>query len=99
MLSSSVVTPNGDGVHDGLVVGVDVVNVLSERPLRVRVYDLSGRRVWEQEAVGVAGHRQVGWDGRTEAGQLLPPGLYVVEVVIEGDVRQTARRQLVALAY
>ena len=99
VLSSSVVTPNGDGVHDGLVVGVDVINVLSERPLRVRVYDLSGHRVWEQEAVGVAGHRQVSWDGRTGSGQLLPPGLYVVEVIIEGDVRQTARRKLVALAY
>ena len=99
VLSSSVVTPNGDGVHDALVVGVDVVNVLSQRPLRVRVYDLSGRRVWEQAAVGIAGHRQVDWDGRTGSGQLLPPGLYVVEVVIEGDVRQTARRQFVALAY
>ena len=36
------------------------------------------------------------WDG---AGALVPPGLYVVEVEVEGDAGDRSRRRMVPVAY
>jgi len=55
----------------------------------LRVFDVSGRQVY-QRAIYVAGERyQLGWDGRTGAGARLPSGVYVIRVTIGPQTIQT----------
>lgn len=55
------------------------------------VYDLAGRRVARlREASFPAGTSELAWDGRNEAGRLLPAGMYLVELRV-GDWRMTRK--------
>ena len=84
-----VLTPNGDGANDGGRLGYDLLELIEPASVSVGIWDLSGRRVrrvyagWD----GVGLYERV-WDGRDEAGRLVPPGLYLYRVAIEAD-RQT----------
>lgn len=95
---TGVLTPNGDGVNDRLRLAVDLVNVLADRPLRLRLFDLAGRLVHAEEKLARAGRQDFEWDGRS-AGNLLPPGVYLLEVGIEGDAREEFLRRVVRVAY
>ena len=86
-LDTRMLTPNGDGRNDVLVVSVDLVNVLEQRPLRMLVFDLSGRLLGEIEGKGLAGHWDLIWDGRDSSGRLVVPGLYLLELHVEGDAQ------------
>lgn len=94
-----VFTPNGDGINDALTVGVDLVNVLEPRPLCLRLFDLSGRLLHTEERRVAAGQQEFTWDGRDHRGQLPPPGLYILELSVEGDARQEAARRVVRVVY
>lgn len=62
--------------------------------LRAEVFDVAGRRVWEQSRL-VAGERvPLLWDGRDRHGDPVPPGIYWIQV-IGGGGRATARMILV----
>jgi len=98
-LDTRVLTPNGDGRNDVLVVSVDLVNVLEQRPLRMRVFDLSGRLLGEVEGEGLAGHRELIWNGRDSSGRLVVPGLYLLELHVEGDARVEKVRWGVSVVY
>ncbi len=98
-VQSGVLTPNGDGHNDALVVGVDLVNVLEGRPLRLRLFDLSGRRVWAQEKEGMAGPQAFVWDGRDGSGRRVPPGHYILRIEMEGDARHQTLTRLVRVVY
>ena len=52
LFSPALITPNGDGISDQLLVSFDLINVLSARPLHLRLYDLSGRLLFAQEQEG-----------------------------------------------
>jgi hypothetical protein len=93
-LSSRAITPNGDGVNDQLRLSVDLVNVLETRPLRLRLYDLAGRLIHQQEAEGRAGQQHFFWNGQGAV-----PGLYIVEVHLEGDAGDATLQQLVSVVY
>jgi hypothetical protein len=93
-----VFTPNGDGVNDQLRLSLDLVNVLAPRPLRLRLYDLAGRLVHAEEKQALAGRQEFAWDGRA-GGELLPPGLYLLELSIEGDARLENTRRVVRVVY
>ncbi|NKB69011.1 MAG: hypothetical protein GKR89_18235 [Candidatus Latescibacteria bacterium] len=92
-LSTTVLTPNGDGVND--ILSVDFLVLKTDRAPRVRVFDLAGRQVGELTAVGDKFH----WDGRDRSGAVVPPGLYVVDVTLQADVGTEHRQQLVNLVY
>ena len=94
-----MLTPNGDGINDELKVQLDLVNVLEPRPLCLRLFDLAGRLLYEQEQEAVAGQQQITWDGRSAGGERLSPGLYIVELHIAGDARKETARRLVSVAY
>lgn len=98
-ISPQLITPNGDGVNDALKIRVDLINVLDPRPVRVRYFDLAGRLLLEEERDGTAGEQVFVWDGRDGGGQLVPPGMYIVELHVEGDAGGESKRQLVPLAY
>lgn len=98
-LSSRVITPNSDGVNDQAVAVVSLLNVLEPRPLHLRVYDLSGRLLRVVELESKAGQQRLAWDGRDDRDQLVPPGVYIMEIGIEGDAGAKATRRLVSVAY
>ena len=95
----SLITPNDDGVNDQFVVTFDLINVLSQRPLRLRLYDLAGRMLFAEQRPAQAGHQQLRWGGRDQNGQLVPPGLYLAELHIEGDAGDYSVRRIAAVAY
>ena len=99
MLSSRTLTPNGDGINDEIEAKLDLVNVLAPRPLRLRLFDLAGRLVYQQEEQGLAGQQRFRWDGRGEAGERVPPGLYILQLHIAGDAQEETARRLISVAY
>lgn len=98
-LSSAVMTPNGDGRTDETVVLFDLFGVEGGE-IVVRVDDLSGRSVRRILAGrALSGPYGLTWDGRTDDGELVPPGLYVVRVEVEVDEGRHVRIRPVAVAY
>ena len=98
-LSSKAITPNGDGINDELRLEIALVNVLAPRPLRLRLYDLAGRPVYDRGEDSRAGQRELVWDGRDNRGDLVAPGLYVLEVLVEGDAGDEKAQALISVAY
>ena len=98
-VSGGAFSPNGDGVNDLLRLEVDLVNLLEAKPLRLRVYDLRGRRTFQAEQPALVGRRFFAWDGRDAGGALVPPGLYIVELALDGDARRPRWRRSVAVVY
>ena len=99
VLNTSVVTPNGDGINDGLRLSVHVVNVLEPRPLCLRLYDLSGRIAYERCGETRAGELVLVWDGRDHSGKRVVPGAYIAALRIEGDAREHSVQRTFAVAY
>lgn len=99
-LARSAFTPNGDGIGDRLHLGLNLFQVLTPRPLEVSIYDLSGRQVHllSDRAI-TAGPVVLEWDGRDAAGQLLPPGLYILRIEIRGDAQTATDSRLIAVVY
>ena len=95
-----VFTPNGDGINDMAQISYTVLHLLEPSPAVVRVYDLAGRPVRELGATQVQNGRvELLWDGQNNAGELLPPGTYVVQVEIRSDSKTERRTSSVAIAY
>ena len=82
-----VFTPNSDGVNDDTGVRLTVYHVEGHHRLDIGVYDLSGRRVRDLsfESEHPSGEHRIVWNGRDGAGQLLPPGTYLVRVHLPTD--------------
>ena len=98
-LSSKAITPNGDGINDELTLEIALVNVLTLRPLRLRLYDLAGRPVYDRSEDSRAGLRELVWDGRDSRGDWVAPGLYVLEILVEGDAGDEKMQALISVAY
>ena len=84
--------------NDELVVVVDLVNVLSQRPLKLRLRDLSGNLLYEEEQGAVAGRQTLVWDGRID-GRVVPAGLYLMEVEVEGDAENQTEIRVLPIVY
>ena len=84
-LSSSVFTPNGDGINEDARVSFDLFSV-NGGTLRVAALDLAGQKIatlLEQPAI--AGPYSAVWDGRNSSGETVPPGIYLVRVEVDVD--------------
>ena len=46
-----------------------------------------------------AGQHTLGWDGQGASKQLVALGIYVAEIVVEGDTESEYARQVVSVAY
>ena len=99
VFDAEVLTPNGDGINDVLAVRADVINILEPRPWHLRLYDLAGHVLTERSQAVTAGAQDFTWDGRDQAGQLVPPGLYVLELHLDGDAHQQRIRRVVSVVY
>jgi hypothetical protein len=98
-LSTPIITPNGDGINDELRLSIDLVNVLEPRPLRLRLYDLSGRILYERSKKTKAGEQSLVWNGQDGSSNRVVPGVYIVELLIEGDAREQSVRRVISVVY
>ena len=95
-----VFSPNGDGINDQLQVSYILLRALSEVPIDVTLFDLSGRTVRRlQNSGAVNGPQLLTWDGRNEDGAMAPPGIYLLRLSIDTDTGNENRTLLVGLAY
>ncbi|HAG37688.1 MAG TPA: hypothetical protein DCL34_12890, partial [Erythrobacter sp.] len=98
--STSVLTPNGDGIHDELVIEFDALKLVTPRPIKVQVYDLASRKMRELTSEdGLAQRYNVTWDGRDDEGSTVAPGTYLVQIEIEGDSRTETAQRILSVAY
>ena len=71
-------TPNDDGINDAMTVIFDVQRLLVPKAVHLEIYDLNGRRVHRTERQLASGGYSQQWDGLNDAGQRVPPGLYIL---------------------
>ena len=95
-VETGVVTPNGDGRNDDLVLQYDLVFLIEPAHVAITVHDLSGRLVHTlEQAEQAAGSYLATW---TEAHKL-PPGHYIVRLRVETQTKTFERLRLVAVSY
>ena len=88
-ISSPVLTPNGDGNNDELVLSYKLRQLTLNRPVQLRIYDLSGRLVRELPALASrSGVFEQRWDGLDSSGDLVAPGTYVYDVTLRAETEE-----------
>ena len=98
--STSVLTPNGDGVHDRLRVEYELFGLPEQVPVNLEVYALDGRRVAVvPQDLQTAGPQTARWDGRDTGGAILPPGVYLIAITVQSERSGDAALRPVGLAY
>ena len=96
----AVFSPNGDGVNDRSFMRYDITNIARLTPLKVHIFDLSGRLVRRLYEDGdQSGRFARPWDGRDDSGRLVPPGQYVVRVVLEAGTGEEKALGAVGVVY
>ena len=85
-MGREIITPNGDGANDEMAFSFSLMRVGAGTPLLAQIYDLSGRLVRQlRDAPVSAGRHTVQWTGVDDAGELVPPGIYILRVDIDTD--------------
>jgi len=98
--STPVLTPNGDGVHDELRVAYALYGLPEQVPIELVVYALDGRRMATvPQGLQTAGPQMARWDGRDAEGQALPPGVYLLSVALQSELRTAALLRPLGIAY
>ena len=93
-------TPNGDGINDFTTINFDVFRLGVGAPLRIEIFDLSGRPVAVPfEAIKTSGRFSTRWDGRGANGKLLPPGIYLFRVFLDTNEGAESKSGLVSVVY
>ena len=93
-------TPNGDGINDQTTISYDLLHLINDVPVSLRVYDLAGRQVAELPVGNnQSGRHLVHWSGQNDQGRYLPPGLYVLQVKVATDSGTVSRSSPVAVIY
>jgi hypothetical protein len=100
----AVVTPNGDGINDHVDILFKVSSLTGSKDVDLRIWDLSGRLVnaWSERRPNVSGAYTVEWKGEAVSGQVLPPGIYILEISVDvdsGSGAGTATRRVLQVAY
>ena len=99
-VSTSVLTPNGDGVHDRLQIRYTLFRLPELVPVALEIYSLDGRRLARIDAgQQAAGPQETEWDGRDESGALLPPGVYLLSVAPNAEFATSAQILPLGIAY
>ncbi len=94
-------TPNGDGINDEAAVQYSLLSVSADRRVNIDIYDLSGRRVRSlHDGLESNGRFEDKlWDGRSDGGKLVPPGIYIARLAVDGDAIQEEKSIAVSVVY
>ena len=99
VLTPNPFTPNGDGINDELNVQFSVFRVTTDREVRLRIFGLDGRQIWEGSSKVRGGPHALLWSGVDHAGRTVPPGLYICQLHIDADADDLSISRIVAVAY
>jgi len=98
--SSAVITPNGDQINDQITLDYILLKATHEVAVKVVAYDLSGRPVHRlYQARDRSGPNQVSWDGRDDAGAVVPPGMYLLRLEAATDAGIATQMRSIAVVY
>jgi gliding motility-associated-like protein len=100
-LAPNPFTPNGDGINDQVQIAFSLGNLNVDRTIDLTIYDLSGRLISKQSQMGF-GEQDAIWDGRDNAGDLVPPGIYLFKIEVDADASEASRtveQHLISVAY
>lgn len=98
--SSAVITPNGDQINDQITLDYILLKATHEVEVEVVAYDLSGRPVHRlYQARDRSGPNQVSWDGRDDAGAVVPPGMYLLRLEAATDAGIATQMRSIAVVY
>ena len=96
----AVFTPNGDGINDYTTITYDLLYLTGQAPVALRIYDLARNQIAELPAAGSGSGRFLHpWDGRDAQGELLLPGVYILQVEVETDNGTERSSSVVTIAY
>ena len=94
-----IITPNGDGVNEEVNFSFNLLQLTNAVPLRVEVFDLSGRRLWVKEGLQQSGRFNISWDGRDHLRELVPPGVYLYRIDVEAEKGEDQESGTIAVIY
>ncbi len=105
-------TPNGDGINDETIISFFLANIgepknlvgSQTRKLKILIYDLQGRLVRElynseSGAAAFIAQNSFQWDGKDQNGKVVRPGPYILQVVVEADVKTEQFSRIVTVVY
>ena len=96
----TVFTPNGDGINEYTTITYDLLYLTGQAPVALRIYDLARNQVAELPVAGSgSGRFEHPWDGRDAQGELLLPGVYILQVEVETDSGAERSSSVVTIAY
>ena len=98
-ISHRHLTPNGDGVNDAVEISYRLLQVIQSIQVSVEIFDLSGQRIWHRSAEQANGQYTISWQGFDDAGQVVPPGLYVYQLVADADQGNNVYMGTLAVVY
>ena len=99
-IEPAVFTPNGDGSNDRVAIVYNILEITGPAQVLVEVLDLSGRRV--RRVYGGAdgiGEYVRAWNGRDDAGQMVPPGVYLYRISVDADKEKVEKAGVLHAAY
>lgn len=100
VFSSAVITPNGDQINDQITLDYILLKATHAVEVEVVAYDLSGRPVHRlYRASDRSGPNQVRWDGRDDAGSVVPPGMYLLRLEAATDAGIATQMRSIAVVY
>lgn len=105
-------TPNGDGLNDETTLSFFLANIAEPknlvggelRKLKILIFDLNGRLVRElynseSGAAAFVAQNSFKWDGKDQNGKLVRPGPYIVQVLVEADVKTEQVSKILTVVY
>jgi len=106
VVEPNIFSPNGDDVNDLMRLRFNVVRVGDDSPAVVSIYDLDGRLIQtlSEQREFSSGQYSMSWNGRNFAGDLVPPGNYLIQIKVDTDteganVEQAANSRVISLVY
>ena len=105
-----VFSPNGDGINDNTVIQFTLARVSEPQAVEIGIYDIQGQLVRRLDTATLGAGQYLRpstptaatpglWDGRDNAAQLVPPGLYLVQVRVQLEREEVTRMRTVAVVY
>jgi len=76
-----VFTPNGDGNNEQVTFEYENID---ENSIVCWIYDIKGSVVRQLDIVG-GGEDKFTWDGKDEGGNIVPSGIYIYQIEVEGQ--------------